>query len=196
MPRTILQNKVIKDKRRSEILNAALELFVKNGFDTVSMDDIAKKIKCSHGLIYHYYTNKKDILIDLGKKSHDVIGIDYKTIMDLPISFFEKYIKIVECLLNIIASNTQKRYFLFLFLTLPLNKSLSKDLTEPTIWFDKKLEKIIKECQKEGHFKNIEPRDLMILHLNYFIGLLYSTIKCPEITKNFDHKELLKIMTR
>ena len=44
MPRTLQQNKVIKDKRRNEILNAALELFVKNGFDTVSMDDIAKKI--------------------------------------------------------------------------------------------------------------------------------------------------------
>ena len=105
MPRTLQQNKVIKDKRRNEILNAALELFVKNGFDTVSMDDIAKKIKCSHGLIYHYYTNKKDILVDLGRQSHDVIGIDYNSIINLPISFFDKYLKIQEYLLDIISSN-------------------------------------------------------------------------------------------
>ena len=111
MPRTLQQNKVIKDKRRNEILNAALELFVKNGFDTVSMDDIAKKIKCSHGLIYHYYTNKKDILVDLGRQSHDVIGIDYNSIINLPISFFDKYLKIQEYLLDIISSNNLKRYF-------------------------------------------------------------------------------------
>ena len=163
MPRTLQQNKVIKDKRRNEILNAALELFVKNGFDTVSMDDIAKKIKCSHGLIYHYYTNKKDILVDLGRQSHDVIGIDYNSIINLPISFFDKYLKIQEYLLDIISSNNLKRYYLFLFLTLPLNKSLSEDLIQPTLRFEVKLTKIIRECQKEGHFLNIEPKELIII---------------------------------
>ena len=196
MPRTLQQNKVIKDKRRNEILNAALELFVKNGFDTVSMDDIAKKIKCSHGLIYHYYTNKKDILVDLGRQSHDVIGIDYNSIINLPISFFDKYLKIQEYLLDIISSNNLKRYYLFLFLTLHLNKSLSEDLIQPTLRFEVKLTKIIRECQKEGHFLNIEPKELIILHLNYFIGLLYSTIKCPEIAKKINSNELVKIIAR
>lgn len=196
MPRTIQQNKLIKDKRKSEILNAALELFVKKGFDSVSMDNIANKVKCSHGLIYHYYTNKKDILIDLVIKSHDVISIDFKAIMELDISYYEKYKDVMENLLNVIVSNSHKRYYLFLFFTLPLNKSLSKELTEPTLKLYKKLEDVIKLCQKEGHFKNIKPKELIILHLNYLLGLLYTTVRYPEMVKNLNIQELVKIISR
>ena len=31
------------------------------GYDNATVDDIVKKAKCSHGLFYHYFKNKKEI---------------------------------------------------------------------------------------------------------------------------------------
>lgn len=67
MPRTEKQIKEIRKASKHNIRLAALELFAKYGFKGVSVDQIAKKAKISKGLIYNYYSSKKDLLIDLIK---------------------------------------------------------------------------------------------------------------------------------
>ena len=55
MPRTREQFKEMKDERKSSILSAALILFSTS--EKVSIDSICEKLKCSHGIIYHYFSN-------------------------------------------------------------------------------------------------------------------------------------------
>src|SRR5271156_3463451 len=43
---------------RQEILDAASELFVRNGFENVSMRSIADKIEYSPTAIYHYFRDR------------------------------------------------------------------------------------------------------------------------------------------
>jgi AcrR family transcriptional regulator len=52
-------------KMRSRILKAAMELYVKGGYDNVTMRRIAAKIEYSPGTIYLYFQNKKDIMLQL-----------------------------------------------------------------------------------------------------------------------------------
>lgn len=59
MPRTPEQNQAIKDKRRKKLLNAAIKVFAAKRYDDVSIDDITKKVGCSHGLFYHYFETKE-----------------------------------------------------------------------------------------------------------------------------------------
>ncbi|MDD6096335.1 MAG: TetR/AcrR family transcriptional regulator [Firmicutes bacterium] len=47
---------------KSRIRKAALELFDRNGFDNVSMEDIAEASGCSVGNIYHYFQGKSDLV--------------------------------------------------------------------------------------------------------------------------------------
>jgi AcrR family transcriptional regulator len=47
---------------KRQILDAARELFVRDGYDTVSMRKIADKIEYAPGTIYHYFQNKDEIL--------------------------------------------------------------------------------------------------------------------------------------
>ncbi len=61
MPKTTQQLKAIKEARRLNIVNAALKVFCKKGYDGTTINDIVKKAKCSHGLFYHYFENKKAI---------------------------------------------------------------------------------------------------------------------------------------
>jgi AcrR family transcriptional regulator len=49
------------EKRKLQVVNAALELFAKRGFDSVSFEDIALKCKVSRPLISHYFKDKTDL---------------------------------------------------------------------------------------------------------------------------------------
>ena len=67
MPRTREQFSEMKDERRTAILKAALPLFSLG--QKVTIDMIADKAKCSHGIVYHYYKNVDQILDKLLKSS-------------------------------------------------------------------------------------------------------------------------------
>ena len=51
-----------KEKMRERILDAAKQLFVKEGFDNVSLRRIASAIEYSPAAIYRYFKNKREIL--------------------------------------------------------------------------------------------------------------------------------------
>jgi|SRR5579872_521587 len=50
------------EKRREQIVAAAIELFSSQGYDRTTMLDIARKARISVGLIYQYAQTKEDVL--------------------------------------------------------------------------------------------------------------------------------------
>ncbi|MDR1961606.1 MAG: TetR/AcrR family transcriptional regulator [Gracilibacteraceae bacterium] len=50
------------EERRQEIIDTARRLFVANGFEKTQVADISKSMNVAHGLIYHYFKSKTDIL--------------------------------------------------------------------------------------------------------------------------------------
>jgi len=52
-------------KMQSRILEAAMKLFAKGGYENVTMRRIAAEIEYSPGTIYLYFKNKKDIMLQL-----------------------------------------------------------------------------------------------------------------------------------
>lgn len=51
-----------KRKTREAILNAAIELFGKNGFEATSISQLAQKAGVGKGTVYSYFSTKQDIL--------------------------------------------------------------------------------------------------------------------------------------
>lgn len=65
------------DERKQAIKHAAIRIFVQQGFENTTMEDLIKESGLSKGRFYHYYKNTTDIL-------HDIMldGIAYRnTIM-------------------------------------------------------------------------------------------------------------------
>ena len=58
------ENKSINNSK-NQILDAALEVFVKKGYSETRMDDIVKKSGLSKGAIYHHYKSKRDLFLSL-----------------------------------------------------------------------------------------------------------------------------------
>ena len=65
MPRSFLENQRIKEMRFEKIVETALFLFSYNGYDNVTIDMITEKAEVSHGLFYHYFSSKIDVLEEL-----------------------------------------------------------------------------------------------------------------------------------
>lgn len=72
-PRTTEQNRKIREDRKELILNAALELFARQGISHTTIDQIAKASGISKGLLYHYFTSKEALLEEIIRTSIDHI---------------------------------------------------------------------------------------------------------------------------
>lgn len=55
----------IEPEKRDRIINSALEEFSKNRFDKASTNNIVKNAGISKGLLYHYFTSKKNLYENL-----------------------------------------------------------------------------------------------------------------------------------
>lgn len=53
----------ISDERKSQILNAAQDVFAQKGFEEARMDDIAGETGLSKGTLYLYFKSKDDLII-------------------------------------------------------------------------------------------------------------------------------------
>ena len=62
MPRTEEQFEEIREARRQQIMDAALELFGNEGYYTTSISKIAAKAGISKGLMYNYFTGKEELV--------------------------------------------------------------------------------------------------------------------------------------
>jgi AcrR family transcriptional regulator len=49
------------DERRRQLLAASAQIFTERRYDAVSMNDIAAAAGISKGLLYHYFTNKREL---------------------------------------------------------------------------------------------------------------------------------------
>ena len=54
-----------KEKRKSQIMEAAMKVFTKKGYASARMDDIVMESGLSKGAIYHHYNGKKEIFLAL-----------------------------------------------------------------------------------------------------------------------------------
>ena len=61
-PRKKEKNEEIRKESMKKITDAAFELIAKQGYESTSIAQIAKKAGVSKGLLYNYYTSKEDML--------------------------------------------------------------------------------------------------------------------------------------
>jgi len=58
-----------KERRRAEILDAAETLYAKEGWDLVTVDQVARGARLSRALVYVYFKDKEEILFAIGERA-------------------------------------------------------------------------------------------------------------------------------
>lgn len=88
--------------RKVEILDAALKLFVKKGFNRTSIQDIADAAGITKGGLYHYLKSKEEILFLLHERFISEGFSKLKLIEEESLSTEEKLVKLLKAHLEII----------------------------------------------------------------------------------------------
>jgi AcrR family transcriptional regulator len=87
-PRTEKQFEEIRDNRKQQIMQAALELFAREGYHSTSVARISRYAGISKGLLYNYFKSKEDLLdsiMALGiEKFHDILEEQVRSELDTP----------------------------------------------------------------------------------------------------------------
>ena len=62
-----------KDRRRAEMVDAAVELYREVGWDAVTMDAVAKRARLSRALVYVYFKDKDDLHAAIVLRSFELL---------------------------------------------------------------------------------------------------------------------------
>ena len=65
MPRNAEKNEEVRECRKKQILDAALNVYIRYGYHAADMDFIAKEAKLAKGLMYYYYKTKNELFKEL-----------------------------------------------------------------------------------------------------------------------------------
>jgi AcrR family transcriptional regulator len=63
-----------REERINEITQAAIDVFLKKGYENTTMDAIAKKAGISKGGLYHYFPSKDMVLVSANEKISEKVG--------------------------------------------------------------------------------------------------------------------------
>jgi AcrR family transcriptional regulator len=148
---------------KDKILNGAMELFMKYGVRSVSMDDIARHLAISKKTIYQYFSDKEDIVSMAAQTHMDKAKLEFDAITTSSKNAIDELVKISGCLKKDMGE---------------INPSLLFDLHKYhpkawNIWLDHKnkyvRESVIRNLRlgiEEGHFRaDLHPDIIATLRL-------------------------------
>ena len=176
-----------KEKRREQIKGIALKLFIDNGYSKTTMDESVQAVGISKGGMYHHFSNKEEIFLELLKD-----GNEYRK--NLVVEYMRENSqsrneKIVEMLLDKILDKNQYKDLYTVFLMEIQSNEKFKRLFKKI--YDEGIEDFIEFCKKEGleEYVSISNYEFTLLMNSLYIGLyLFDDFEMSKL------KEMLKTM--
>lgn len=159
--------------RRWQILDIALDHFIKYGFHGTSTRKIAQEAEISSGLMFHYFPNKLalyEALVEIGCEKMRMNTVEGES----PLLFFEKQ---VEWFLSVAAQNNfVSRMFVFMGLVAVNAKNVSERAAQMMKEHDIENMSVayIEKGQKSGEIRPGDPLTLSVLFYGSIQGFAES----------------------
>jgi AcrR family transcriptional regulator len=173
MPRTQETFQQIRDSSKQNILDKAVDVFVKQGLANTKVSDLSQAAGISQGLLYRYFTDKDDIFITLLERAINGVTDYAQTAAKYTGTPLEKLYCLTEKILKGMAEEPVYFQLFAQAIALPgrVRETLEKLGTVTEI-----IRGIIIEGQKVGEVVKRDPTQLLLLYLGCLYGL--SAGKC------------------
>lgn len=66
-------NEALVNEPREAILDAAALCFMARGFNATSIDDIARRLSATKGMVYHYFSSKAELFFEIHHRAMDAL---------------------------------------------------------------------------------------------------------------------------
>lgn len=151
------------EKRKHEILDKALDIFMEEGYEDVTFQKIADRCGITRTTLYIYFKNKREIFLWSIKQLTDEIESSLLRIVDDPgLSYAERLRKVLDLILDKCSEN--RRLFA---VTLAYLLQLKKTGKDPAVRVRRRLlrlrhllSSIIIEGMNSGEFKEMNVHDV------------------------------------
>ena len=163
--------------KKNQFLDAALQVFVKKGYSETRMDDIVHGSGMSKGAIYHHYSSKRDLFLEL---------IDFWEAYCFPNILDKKYENktasgtLREIVKDIIKTFKQKKYVFLAELEIWALANHDEGVRDKTrsLYMNllKLFSNIIAEGIKKGEFKNINVHIASLSIMTSLQGVIWFSI--------------------
>ncbi len=156
MPKGIPLTEEEHEKKRKEIFDASVHLFLEKGFTETSMREIAKASGVGKSTLYDYYSSKDEILVSYFAEEISRITHRAKEISQQNTSNLEKLKQIMQMHMGYLVANKQ----IFLKLSLEAQRLTAESqaqIQRNRHDYQDMLRSLIEEGIRSGEFKPINP---------------------------------------
>lgn len=168
------------------ILNAAIKVFSKKGFEAARMEDIAKAAKLSVGGVYWYYKGKDEIILAIMERLIDRDVSDLRGLLAADGTVrarLEHYIELSIAEAEQVMPITYELYALAL-----RNTRVRNHIRSFLHTYREVLEQFIQQGMERGEFKQVNARDAALTFAALYEGVLELTMLDPQ---NVDARQAL-----
>ena len=167
----------LQDRRKEQIMSAALSVVVAKGYDQSRMDDIVEKSQLSKGAIYWYYKSKEEVYLSLV----DYWFVQYSSGVVDTLQQQESASDQLKALFDFFIGQFDKNPATFKLLVefwrlAGLNPDFNAKLQQIYSDFLEYIIEIIKVGVANGEFKNVEPRITALSILINIEGINWFTL--------------------
>lgn len=167
------------EERKKQLLQVALDVFIEKGYYGTSTREIARRAGISSGLLFHYFSNKESIYLELVKIGMEEMKIDTEAAMTAPCEYLLQTMKNVFVQLE--SNPTFGKMFVFM------------DNVQHTAVHDQEIEVLLRsvdicrqwipvilEGQQRGEFRAGNPHALCVAVLGAIQGIAQEKVRIPD----------------
>lgn len=174
MPKGIPLTEEEQAKRRREIFNAAVNIFLEKGFQETSMQEIAEVAGMGKSTLYDYFKTKDEILVFVFVEELNKLTFRAKKIASQNLPAERRLRQILEMHLSYLVENKD----LFLRLSMEVQRislGSQKRIQAGRYVYQDLLREIIEEGICEGTFRKVEPLLAARLLMNTLLPVIYAS---------------------
>jgi AcrR family transcriptional regulator len=168
-------NKQIRNERREQILQAALQVFARKGLAATKISDIAVAAQLSHGLIYHYFKSKDEIFTVLATEALETSTNIIIYAANLPGTPWERLKAMTESIVPTAYQGIGPYYFLIViqaFTSEAVPTQVKELAARQFSVYTEHLVTLIREGQQVGEVVEGDPLQLAVSYTSMIQGLV------------------------
>jgi AcrR family transcriptional regulator len=178
----------VSEARKTQILQAALNVFSRKGLEKARMDDIADESGLSKGALYWYFGSKDELIVAI---LDFLIGAHLKElrhIPEMPGSAEKKLTLFVDELLSDLQSMQWMLPITYEFYALAFrHKTVRITMQHYLRSYLEILEPIFRQGVESGEFREVDPEQAAIAAGAMFEGTLLLWVYDPEVVRWEEH---------
>src|SRR5262245_14433210 len=173
-----------KEEMRTLILNGARKVFLREGYESASIRNIAEEIHYSPSSIYFYFKEKGEIFHELHEEGFRLL-LSKTKVLDHVKDPFERLKAMCGVFIDF-AIHNKDFYNLMFIVEPPMKKKADKKNQSMGNQTLQHLIGVVKECKAAGKFKNIDAENLSFTILSSLHGM--SALFCKDRTSTFTNR--------